>query len=74
MVTRTLVKSGVSSSLRDISAQLYRDFAGPQKWEVYHDVHHTLNQLRSSGILLGVISNFDERLGKCDIMYHQFIV
>ena len=64
MVTRTLVKCGVSNSLKSISGQLYRDFATPQKWEVYHDVHHTLNQLKSNGVLLGVISNFDERLGK----------
>ena len=63
-MTGCLIKSGFTGSVKGISARLYKDFAEPQKWEVYSDVHTALQQLKNSGIMLGVISNFDERLGQ----------
>ncbi len=51
--------------LTGIGERLYTDFAGPGNWEVYPDVRKTLQQLKEGGVSLGVISNFDERLGKC---------
>lgn len=65
VVTRTLHNSGFSGPVKEVSKQLYKDFAGPQNWEVFPDVHKALQQLRSKGAVLGAVSNFDERLGEC---------
>lgn len=48
--------------VRQIADKMYTDFAGPQNWSVYPDVVPTLHALRQKGLVLGVISNFDERL------------
>ena len=48
--------------VQQIANKLYTDFAGPQYWEVYPDVIPTLHLLKQKGLVLGVISNFDERL------------
>jgi putative hydrolase of the HAD superfamily len=42
--------------------QLFEDFTKAEMWEVYREVPHVLQTLRSRGKRLGVISNFDERL------------
>jgi putative hydrolase of the HAD superfamily len=42
--------------------ELYERFAEPEVWRVYNDVRATLAELRSRGLRLGVISNWDERL------------
>lgn len=41
---------------------VYNHFAKPGVWMAYEDVHPTLQALRSRGLNLGVISNFDRRL------------
>ena len=43
--------------------QLYRAFAEPGAWHVFDDVFPCLERLRQKGLRLGVISNWDERLG-----------
>lgn len=52
-------QEGIAQQIGD---KLYTDFAGPQNWEVYPDVIPTLQTLKQKGLVLGVISNFDERL------------
>jgi putative hydrolase of the HAD superfamily len=47
----------------DFFAELYERFAGPDAWRVFEDVEPALKALISKGIRLGVISNWDERLG-----------
>jgi putative hydrolase of the HAD superfamily len=42
--------------------QLHKIFAQPSAWRVFEDVLPTLHALRSRGIKLGIISNWDERL------------
>ncbi len=42
--------------------QLYERFGEPGAWQIFPDVFPTLNALARSGIKLGVISNWDERL------------
>ncbi|CEG36836.1 had-superfamily hydrolase [Plasmopara halstedii] len=42
--------------------QLYAHFARPEAWKVFDDVRPTLEKLQTSGVSIGVISNFDERL------------
>ena len=41
---------------------VYAHFALPGVWQTFDDVADTLQNLRSRGLLLGVISNFDRRL------------
>ncbi len=42
--------------------QLFQYFATVAPWELYPDTIDTLRQIRSAGIELGVVSNFDSRL------------
>jgi putative hydrolase of the HAD superfamily len=42
--------------------ELYDRFSQPQAWRVYDDVRPALEALASSGLRLGVISNWDDRL------------
>jgi dihydrofolate synthase/folylpolyglutamate synthase len=42
--------------------ELYQQFAGAAAWRIYEDVRPCLERLRRSGIKLGAISNWDERL------------
>ena len=46
-----------------LATRLFDDFAGSANWEVFPDVEPTLKKIKQAGIVLGVISNFDERLG-----------
>ena len=43
---------------------VYAHFALPGVWNVYDDVRPTLTALRSQGLMLAVVSNFDQRLYK----------
>lgn len=42
--------------------ELYQAFADPSAWRVYDDVRPCLERMKQSGIKLGIISNWDERL------------
>ena len=42
--------------------QLYSRFSSAEVWHIFPDVHHALELLRSRGLKLAVISNWDERL------------
>ena len=42
--------------------ELYTRFAEPDVWHVFEDVMPVLKTLRSRGVALGIISNWDERL------------
>jgi putative hydrolase of the HAD superfamily len=42
--------------------ELYEAFAEPAAWRVYDDVRPCLDRLRQTGLKLGAISNWDERL------------
>ncbi len=46
-----------------LATRVFDDFAGPANWEVFPDVEPSLKKIKQAGIVLGVISNFDERLG-----------
>lgn len=41
---------------------LYERFSEPDVWKVFDDVFATLDQLASAGVLMGVVSNWDDRL------------
>lgn len=46
----------------DFFAELYREFQHAKAWRIFDDVLPALDWLRSIGLKLGVISNWDERL------------
>lgn len=54
----------VTENLPEIGDCLYAHFDGPDNWDVYPDVLPTLQHLKSSGVKVAVVSNFDERLSK----------
>ncbi|GIW40265.1 MAG: hypothetical protein KatS3mg076_0842 [Candidatus Binatia bacterium] len=43
-------------------AELYEGFATPRWWKVHPRTNPTLRTLRSHGLVLGIVSNFDHRL------------
>ena len=47
----------------NLASRLFEDFTGPGNWELFSDVVPSLEKLQEAGVLLGVISNFDERIG-----------
>jgi putative hydrolase of the HAD superfamily len=47
---------------RTFFPELYERFSRPEAWRVFDDVGPTLESLKSHGIRLAVISNWDERL------------
>lgn len=46
------------------AAELYHRFSQAESWEVFPDVRPALARLQGMGIALGVISNWDDRLGR----------
>lgn len=51
--------------LRDFDgffAELYDTFASPESWELFPEVRETLEEIRTMGHRLGIISNWDSRL------------
>jgi putative hydrolase of the HAD superfamily len=44
------------------AAELFHRFASPEAWEVYPEVPAVLAELRTFGLRLGVVSNWDPRL------------
>jgi len=50
------------SDINKVFEILWTRFAKAKNWDVMPDAHDTLAFLKSSGIRLGVISNFDDRL------------
>ena len=48
--------------LANIGQQLFKDFSGCKNWEVFPDVVPTLERIKSTGIIIGAVSNFDDRL------------
>ncbi len=52
-------------AFRDVEAvfdDLYDQFRRPDAWGIYPDVHATLSDLKSRGLILAVASNWDSRL------------
>ena len=65
LAQQTFAQAGVIDQFDSFPAffrELYRHFSTPEPWRVYPDTVPTLEQWRSRGVPLGVISNFDSRL------------
>ncbi|OWF37479.1 haloacid dehalogenase-like hydrolase domain-containing protein 3 [Mizuhopecten yessoensis] len=65
LVKKTFVDAGYQgndSTISTIFTHLYIHFGTSNGWEVLPGADQTLQNLKNSGVKLGVISNFDERL------------
>eukprot|EP00471_Norrisiella_sphaerica_P000755 CAMPEP_0184485846 /NCGR_PEP_ID=MMETSP0113_2-20130426/7436_1 /TAXON_ID=91329 /ORGANISM="Norrisiella sphaerica, Strain BC52" /LENGTH=383 /DNA_ID=CAMNT_0026867493 /DNA_START=838 /DNA_END=1989 /DNA_ORIENTATION=- len=67
VIVDTLTESGIRSDLvnlvaPDVTKRLYTHFATEKAWQLYPEVIPLIRALNSSGIQLGVVSNFDARL------------
>lgn len=63
-IANTKASSVSSAAVAGISERLYTGFTGADYWRVFPDVHPALQQMQAAGVTVGVISNFDERLGE----------
>lgn len=65
IATDTFKRAGVFDNFVDFATfftEIYDYFATSEPWLIYHEVFPTLERLYSSGIELGILSNFDSRL------------
>lgn len=64
VATGTLIECGVDNEpAKEISRQLFAEFTQPQCWEVFPEVWQVLGEIKRQGLKVGVVSNFDQRLG-----------
>ena len=52
------------ADLQDMSDVLFDQFSNKEHWRVFDNCEQVLDNLKQQGYLLGVVSNFDERLFK----------
>ncbi|XP_076090742.1 haloacid dehalogenase-like hydrolase domain-containing protein 3 [Mytilus galloprovincialis] len=64
LVKQTFISSGYADTevLSKVATHLYLHFKTNKGWEVLPNSQNVLQDVKSKGIKLGVISNFDERL------------
>jgi REG-2-like HAD superfamily hydrolase len=65
-VVRVFASAGVipeNGVMTQIGDTLYTRFTRKQGWDLYPNSHNILKSIKKKGIKMGVISNFDERLG-----------
>lgn len=63
LVDRIFLGLCANSPSKTFFPNLYEHFAQPEAWRIFDDVVPTLEELATKGVRLGVISNWDERLG-----------
>uniref|UniRef100_K3WJM3 Uncharacterized protein n=1 Tax=Globisporangium ultimum (strain ATCC 200006 / CBS 805.95 / DAOM BR144) TaxID=431595 RepID=K3WJM3_GLOUD len=57
-----LVREIPDNAAYQFTCDVYAHYASGGAWHVFDDVRYALDHLREDGVVLGVISNFDERL------------
>jgi putative hydrolase of the HAD superfamily len=62
LVNETFAGLMTAPSGPDFFSELYEEFADTAAWRIFDDVRPCLERLRASGVKLGAISNWDERL------------
>jgi putative hydrolase of the HAD superfamily len=63
LVAETFRPLGMPQRFDVFFDELYRLFAAPDVWRVYPEVFEVLQTLSARGLILGVLSNWDTRLG-----------
>ena len=67
-MTQTLLSCGYKGPTDLICQSLYDDFTDSQYWVIYDDVIDCLTEMKSMGLMIGAVSNFDERLSRSMIL------
>jgi putative hydrolase of the HAD superfamily len=62
VVHNVFYRVGMFERFDEFFEHVYQVFADPASWKLYPEVVPTLNTLRSRGLELGIVSNFDSRL------------
>jgi|Deesub1362A_J573_1020465.scaffolds.fasta_scaffold02976_6 putative hydrolase of the HAD superfamily len=57
-------KLGLDEKAYDLGKKIYDAFGAGEKWKPFADVRQVLEELRRRRIVLGIISNWDERLSQ----------
>ncbi len=55
-------KLGIEDMAEELARAVYDEFGFPHRWRTYEDVAPALTRLRSQGLRVGIISNWDDRL------------
>jgi putative hydrolase of the HAD superfamily len=63
LVDQTFAGLSVEPPSQTFFPELYDRFREPEAWQVFEDVVPMLNELAALGINLGIVSNWDDRLG-----------
>lgn len=56
-------KLGIDVDAERIARRVYDEFGDAQRWRAYDDVRPAFERLRTRGLRIGLISNWDTRLG-----------
>jgi putative hydrolase of the HAD superfamily len=62
VVHNVFYRVGMFERFDEFFDHVFQVFADPASWKLYPDVLPTLRELRSRGLELGIVSNFDSRL------------
>lgn len=62
IVHNVFYRVGMFEKFDDFFEEVFRVFADPGTWKLYPETEMALRQLKSQGLELGIISNFDSRL------------
>jgi putative hydrolase of the HAD superfamily len=62
VVHNVFYRVGMFERFDQFFEHVYQVFADPASWKLYPEVVPTLKELRSRGLELGIVSNFDSRL------------
>ena len=75
VVQEVFRRVGMIRNFEDYFEKVFRAFAGIRGWELYPETRSVLRDLKKTGFVLGIISNFDSRiLTVCtDLQIFQFL-
>jgi putative hydrolase of the HAD superfamily len=54
---------GIQEEAEQLARMVYDEFGKPERWAAFDDVAPALQRLRAAGVKVGVVSNWDGRLG-----------
>lgn len=62
LYTLVAQKAGINGDCRRLAKEIYDEFGFHHRWELFPDAQATLKGLKSLGLKVGVVSNWDSRL------------
>ena len=62
LVRRVVAGAGAVDQFESFFDELFEHYARPEAWHTFDEVDEVLDSLRSAGVQIGILSNFDSRL------------